>query len=51
VHQGLLRFKGKICAGTADNWRQVLPQEVHDSAIGGHYGAIVTYHRLKQYFY
>jgi RNase H-like domain found in reverse transcriptase/Reverse transcriptase (RNA-dependent DNA polymerase)/Integrase zinc binding domain len=51
VHQGLIRFKGKICVGTAANWRQLMLQEVHDSAIGGHSGTSVTLHRLKQHFY
>jgi Integrase zinc binding domain len=51
VHQGLLHFKVKICVGTTNNLHQVLLQEVHDSAIGGHSGTVVTYHRLKQYFY
>jgi transposase InsO family protein len=49
-HQGLVRKKGKICVGSTGNWRQLLLQETHDSAIGGHSGVAMTYHRLHQHF-
>jgi Integrase zinc binding domain len=51
LHQGVLRFKGRICVGNSHNWRQLILQKVHDSSQGGHSGTDVTYHRLKQMFY
>jgi Integrase zinc binding domain len=50
-HQGILRKKGRICVGGTSPWRQQLLRELHDSSIGGHSGATVTYHRMKQLFY
>jgi hypothetical protein len=35
MHQILIRYKGKICVGATNNWRQILLHEVHDSATGG----------------
>jgi Integrase zinc binding domain len=51
THQGLVRYKGRICVGATRNWRQQLLKEVHDSSAGGHSGATATYHHLKQLFY
>jgi RNase H-like domain found in reverse transcriptase/Reverse transcriptase (RNA-dependent DNA polymerase)/Integrase zinc binding domain len=51
LHQGVLRYKGRICVGNTNNWRTQLLQELHDSAQGGHSGIDVTYHRLCQLFY
>jgi Integrase zinc binding domain len=51
MHQGLLRYKERICVRATHNWRQQLLKEVHDSAQGGHFGMDVTLHRLKRMFY
>jgi Integrase zinc binding domain len=51
MHQGILRYKRRICVGATGNLRQTLLQEVHDSIQGGHYGIDVTYHRLIQLLY
>ncbi|KAJ4784848.1 polyprotein [Rhynchospora pubera] len=51
VHNGILRYKGRICVGGSYNWRQKLMKEVHDSITGGHSGILVTYQRLKSMFY
>ncbi|KAJ4780790.1 polyprotein [Rhynchospora pubera] len=50
-HQGLLRYKGRICVGETDGWRSKLLHELHNSSIGGHSGALVTYKRVKALFY
>ncbi|KAJ4813235.1 polyprotein [Rhynchospora pubera] len=50
-HQGLLRFKNRICVGNHGTWRQQLLKEVHDSSIGGHSGIFNTYKRVKAMFF
>jgi Integrase zinc binding domain len=51
VHQGIIRYKGRICVGGSGTWCQQLLHELHDSSQGGRSGADVTYHRLRQLFY
>ncbi|KAJ3684964.1 hypothetical protein LUZ61_014128 [Rhynchospora tenuis] len=51
LQQGILRYKGRLCVGSAGNWRNKIMQSLHDSSIGGHSGINVTYHKLKRYFY
>ncbi|KAJ1690028.1 hypothetical protein LUZ63_014183 [Rhynchospora breviuscula] len=51
IHQGVIRFKGRICVGSQDGWRDKLIQALHDSAIGGHSGINATYHKVRQLFY
>lgn len=48
--QGLLRYKGRIWVGTDVTLQQRIISAFHDSAMGGHSGFPVTYHRLKQLF-
>ncbi|KAJ3703306.1 hypothetical protein LUZ61_007011 [Rhynchospora tenuis] len=50
-HQGLLRYKGRLCVGNAHQWRDKLFHEFHSSNLGGHSGALVTYKRMKTLFY
>lgn len=50
LHDGLLRFKGKIWVGRNYKLQQLLIQALHSSAVGGHSGIPVTYHRLKHLF-
>ncbi|KAJ3701343.1 hypothetical protein LUZ61_005048 [Rhynchospora tenuis] len=50
-HQGLLRYKGRLCVGGANQWRQKLLHEFHGSNLGGHSGSLVTYKRMKALFY
>jgi hypothetical protein len=47
---GLLRFKGKIWLGNNSSMQQAVMQAMHSSAVGGHSGFPVTYHRIKQLF-
>ncbi|KAJ1702741.1 hypothetical protein LUZ63_002520 [Rhynchospora breviuscula] len=51
MHQGLLRYKNKICVGNGHQWRRRILQEIHNSSIGGHSGILGTYQRVKSMFY
>ncbi|KAJ3698695.1 hypothetical protein LUZ61_002400 [Rhynchospora tenuis] len=51
IHQGVIRFKGRICVGNVGDWRQKILQSLHDTAIGGHSGINATYHKVKKFFY
>ncbi|KAJ3699288.1 hypothetical protein LUZ61_002993 [Rhynchospora tenuis] len=51
IHQGVVRFKGRICVGNQGDWRQKILQSLHDTAIGGHSGINVTYHKVKKLFF
>ncbi|KAJ3684022.1 hypothetical protein LUZ61_013186 [Rhynchospora tenuis] len=50
-HMGIWRYKGRVCVGSAHNWRHKIIHEIHDTSIGGHSGILVTYKRLKSSFY
>ncbi|KAJ1694535.1 hypothetical protein LUZ63_011233 [Rhynchospora breviuscula] len=50
-HQGILRYKGRICVGNANQWRAKLFHEFHSSNLGGHSGSLVTYKKMKALFY
>ncbi|KAJ4801510.1 polyprotein [Rhynchospora pubera] len=50
-HLGIWRYKGRLCIGNNQNWRNHIIQEVHDSSIGGHSGILATYKRIKGSFY
>lgn len=50
LHDGLLKFKGKIWLGNNTTLQQTVISAMHNSAVGGHSGIPVTYHRLKQLF-
>ncbi|KAJ4817704.1 polyprotein [Rhynchospora pubera] len=50
-HQGLLRFKHRICVGGTGQWRSQLIKEIHDSSLGGHSGIVNTYKRVKAMFF
>ncbi|KAJ3688355.1 hypothetical protein LUZ61_017519 [Rhynchospora tenuis] len=51
LHQGVLRYKGRICVGGQGTWREKIIQALHDSSVGGHSGINVTYQRVKKLFY
>lgn len=51
LHQGVIRYKGRIwLAGNLELQQRVIAA-MHDSAIGGHSGVPVTHCRLKKLFY
>ncbi|KAJ3686553.1 hypothetical protein LUZ61_015717 [Rhynchospora tenuis] len=51
LHQGILRYKNRICVGEQKEWRVKLTQELHATSIGGHSGVLATYQRVKKLFY
>ncbi|KAJ4745297.1 polyprotein [Rhynchospora pubera] len=51
VHQGVIRYKGRIYVEKHGDWREKLMHEIHDSSVGGHSGMQATYKRLKSQFY
>ncbi|KAJ3704209.1 hypothetical protein LUZ61_007914 [Rhynchospora tenuis] len=51
MHQGVIRYKNRICVGKNQQWREKLIREVHDSNLGGHSGVLGTYQRCKKMFY
>jgi hypothetical protein len=51
LHTGILRYKGKICIGSATNLKDTISTSLHASAVGGHSGIRATYHRVKKLFH
>jgi hypothetical protein len=47
---GFLRYKSRIWIGQQPELQSQLIQALHNSAVGGHSGALVTYRRLKNIF-
>lgn len=50
LHQGLIRYKGKIWVTKNSALQTKLVAAFHATPIGGHSGIAATYHRLKQLF-
>lgn len=46
IHQGALRYEGRICIGQNGDPRHKLVTMIHYSALGGHSGVSNTYQRL-----
>ena len=51
LHNGILRYKGKLLVGNTGQLRVQLLHHFHKSALGGHSGERATYQRLKLIFY
>jgi hypothetical protein len=51
VHIGILRYKGKICIGSATDLKARIMSSLHSSAIGGHSVIKATYQRIKRIFH
>lgn len=51
LHQGVIRYKGRVWLADNSELQQRVLHAMHDSTIGGHSGIPVTYSRLKQLFY
>ena len=49
--QGLLKFKGKLYVGSANNIRHDLIKALHDSAVGGHSGQRGCLQRIQALFH
>jgi hypothetical protein len=50
LQQGVLQLHGRIWIGSNPSLQLKLMKACHDSALGGHSGAPVTYRRMKQLF-
>jgi hypothetical protein len=50
LHDGLIRYKGRLWIGTHIPLQTKILSALHSSAIGGHSGFEVTYKRVKQLF-
>jgi transposase InsO family protein len=50
LHQGLLRYKGRIWVGNNQELQHTIIQAFHSSPVGGHSGIPATYQRLKRLF-
>lgn len=50
LQQGVLCHKGRIWLGNNNTMQTKVIQALHNSAIGGHSGFAVTYHRIKKLF-
>jgi hypothetical protein len=51
LHQGIIRYNGKIWLGSYKPLQSKIFAALHASAIGGHSGSPATYHRIKHLFY
>lgn len=51
LHNGLIRYKGKIVIGNKPQLHNKLIAAMHDSAVGGHSDILVTIRKLKQLFH
>jgi Integrase zinc binding domain len=51
VNDGVIRYKGRLYIGEARDWREKMFKEMHDSGMGGQYGMLGTYQRMKMLFY
>lgn len=50
LHQGLLRYNGRVWVGSDSALEQRIISAFHASAVGGHSGFPATYQRIKQLF-
>jgi hypothetical protein len=48
LHQGLLRYNGRLWIGADPNLKLKLLFALHDSPVGGHLGFVVTYRMMKK---
>lgn len=50
LHNGLIRYKGRVWVGDNPSLQLKLISEVHNQPIGGHSGFPVTYRKIKHLF-
>jgi hypothetical protein len=50
LHQGLLRYKGRLWVGDDLGLQHKVIEAFHSSPVGGHSGFPATYHRIKHLF-
>jgi hypothetical protein len=50
LHQGIIRFQGRVWVGSKSALKTKLISAFHSSAVGGHSGANATYQHVKRLF-
>jgi hypothetical protein len=50
MNNEIMRYKGRLCIGYNGEWRAKLLSEIHDVGLGGHFGVLGTYQKVKKYF-
>jgi len=51
LHHGVIRHLGRIWVGNNHQLQQQIISALHDSALGGHFGFLVTYSHIKKLFF
>jgi hypothetical protein len=51
LHQGVIRYKGRVWLGSHTSAHQAVLQALHNSGLGGHSGSLVTYQKVKHLFH
>ena len=51
LSQGIIRHKNRVWLGSSKVLQQQILQAFHSNPVGGHFGAPVTYSRIKRFFY
>jgi hypothetical protein len=51
LHQGVIRYKGRVWLGSHTAAHQAVLQALHNSGLGGHSGSLVTYQKIKHLFH
>jgi hypothetical protein len=51
LHDGLIRYKGRLWIGNNSALQTKLISDMHSSAIGGHSGVRATYQRVRKQYY
>lgn len=50
LHNGVISYKSRIWVVSAPQLQSKIISALHSSAIGGHFGFLVTYHKIKKLF-
>jgi hypothetical protein len=50
LHDGVIRYKGRVWLGAHKEAHDAVLQALHNSGLGGHSGTLATYHKVKQLF-
>jgi hypothetical protein len=51
LQQGVIRYKNRIWLGSNSSLQQTITAALHDSPIGGHFGAPVTFQKVHRLFF
>jgi hypothetical protein len=51
IHDGILRYKGRICIGDNTDLKNKILTSLHSKTIGGHSAIRAAYQRIKKIFH